>query len=204
MTRIVRLAAIAALAAALTGAPAAHAAPGCLAPRADAPGGATFTITSGAVQQGGSVSFTGTGFERTDTDGLGQTLAFKLNDQVQWTQTVQADDDGRVSGSLSLSALPAADVAEIVEQACGTAWVRVLVGSSAAGDMAPSRSLHATFTLSAASGSNAVPGAATGGQLPNTGLEDMPPVVWVVALAGVAGIALFAERLVRRHARTNG
>lgn len=204
-SRIARVGAALALAAALIGAPtAAHASTSCLEPRADAPTGATFTITSGTVQSGGPVTFSGTGFTRSDTDGLGQTLAFKLNDQVQWSQTVKAGDDGTVSGSLSLGDLAAADVTDIVAKACGKTWVRVLVGSSAAGDMAPSRSLHATFELAATPGGatptpiSTAPGQA-GGQLPQTGNEDAAPLAWIAGLAGVAAVALVAERFARRR-----
>lgn len=178
----------------------------CLAPRADSPSGATFTVTSATVQPGGTITFIGTGFQRTQTDGLGQTLSFKLNDQAQWAATVKAADDGTVSGSLSLADLPAADVADLGEQACQTYWVRVLVGSAAAGDMAPNRSLHASFQLAAAAPN---PGATTtpvaGGQLPQTGIEDTPPLVWIGGLAVVAAAAVVAERLIgRRRSRANG
>ncbi len=142
----------------------------------------------------------------------------KLNDQVEWSDTVTADDDGNVWGSLSLGSLPAADVTDIIEQACGEAWVRVLVGSSAAGDMAPSRSLYATVDLTAAdSGGASTPGAATptpisgggsanteddaeAGRLPDTGIEDVPPWAWIAGLSAVGAGAIAAERLVRRRA----
>ena len=181
----------------------------CLAPRPDSASGATFTITSGTVQPGGAITFTGTGFQRTQTDNLGQTLSFKLNDQSQWVETVKADDSGNVSGSLSLADLPAADVADMGEQACGTYWVRVLVGSGAAGDMAPSRTLHATFVLASSPAETPAPGASatpiagsSGGQLPQTGIEDMPPLVWMGGLALVAVAAIAAERVVSRRRRT--
>lgn len=237
-----------ALAATLLAASGAHAAASCLAPRADAPGGATFTITSGDVERAGTISFSGTAFTRAETDGLGQTLAFKFNDQVEWAQTVKAADDGTVSGTLSLADLPAADVDEMAERACGNAWVRVLVGSSAAGDMAPSRSVHATFTLADAgsgsgdsaagsdssdddtstgtaggkegtndsatggstdssAGGSANPGGSANtqelgasGQLPQTGIEDTPPVVWAAIALGIGALALIAEWLLRRRA----
>ncbi len=164
-----------------------------------------FTITTGEVAPGGTLSFTASGFTR--DEGGGQTLTFKLNDIDIVGSGVEADAQGNASGSITL---PDAAVFEKYKSEYGSDrwWIRVLVGSGRADGASdlPAASYYADFKLSDGTGgttpttSGTTP--TTSGTLPKTGIEDHGVLLATGGLALAALLALAIDRRIRRRRLT--
>lgn len=157
-------------------------------PVADNPQGATAVVDPSTVVQGGTLSFSGTGFV---TNGRGEVVNVRIDDKAilpadisksdVWA-TVKAGPDGRISGTLDLSKANAST--PILP---GRHWIRLLTGSGQSGDTP--RTLHADFTVVANPDAPTTPQEATGGggstPTTSTPIESKPSeitpngVVWL-------------------------